>query len=67
MGVKTRAGRVFAPPLGSVARGVRQRTSQMNGHPHRPRELRLRDRTRLTDRLAFFNGDVSLDEPTHYG
>ena len=24
-----------APPLGSVARGVRQRTSQMNGHPRR--------------------------------
>jgi len=26
-------GGPFAPPLGSVARGVRQRTSQMNGHP----------------------------------
>ena len=29
------AGRAFAPPLGSVARGVRRRTPQMNGHPRR--------------------------------
>ena len=29
------AGRTFAPPLGSVARGARQRASQRNGH-HRP-------------------------------
>jgi hypothetical protein len=29
------AGRAFAPPLGSVARGARQRASQRNGH-HRP-------------------------------
>ena len=30
------AGRAFAPPLGSVARGARQRAFQRNGH-HRPR------------------------------
>jgi hypothetical protein len=30
------AGRAFAPPLGSVARGARQRASQRNGH-HRPK------------------------------
>jgi hypothetical protein len=29
------AGRAFAPPLGSVARGVRRRAPQRNGH-HRP-------------------------------
>jgi len=46
------AGRAFAPPLGSVARGARQRVSQRNGH-HRPGIVpRGRDRTRLTRRLA---------------
>ena len=34
------AGRTFAPPLGSVARGARQRASQRNGHP-RPKDQLL--------------------------
>jgi hypothetical protein len=29
-------GESSAPPLGSVARGVRRRTPQMNGHPRQP-------------------------------
>ena len=31
--VRGNAGRTSAPPLGSVARGARQRASQRNGHP----------------------------------
>ena len=34
------AGRTFAPPLGSVARGARQRAPQKNGHP-RPQDQLL--------------------------
>ena len=54
------AGRTFAPPLGSVAGGVRRRAPQRNGH-HRLGRLRQgQDRTRLTRRLAPPRpGDVS--------
>ena len=52
------AGRTFAPPLGSVARGARQRASQRNGHPRSRTSSKGapmgRDRTRLTRRLALF-------------
>ncbi len=48
------AGRTFAPPLGSVARGARQRASQRNGHPRPRTSSSGRDRTRLTRRLALF-------------
>src|SRR5262249_15362566 len=41
---------VSASPPGSVARGVRQRTSQRNGHL----PLHGGDRTRLTGRLTFY-------------
>ena len=33
VGLPAPPGGPLAPPLGSVARGVRRRTSQMNGHP----------------------------------
>src|SRR5918995_485538 len=42
-------GSVSGSPPGLVARGARQRASQMNGHP----AGWLADRTRLTGRLAF--------------
>ena len=48
------AGRAFAPPLGSVTRGARRRTSEDWPSPARgqPRPPARRYRTRLTRRLA---------------